>query len=68
MSIKRFLKFKGKKHQNISFATQNRIINIRIRTKTFKMPIFCFVKWAVQCKQSTFEFFEVAMIQKVARF
>ena len=68
MSPRRSLKLKGKKHQNISFATQNRIINIRIRTETFKMPIFCFVKWTVQYKQSTFEFLEVTINQKVANF
>ena len=68
MSPRRSLKHKGKKHQNISFATQNRIINIRIRIKTFEMPIFCFVKWTVQYKQSTFEFLEVTINQKVANF
>ena len=53
---------------NISFATQNRIINIPIRIKTFEKPIFCFVKWTVQYKQSTFEFLEVSINQKVANF
>ena len=59
MSPRRSLKLKRKKHQKISFATQNRIINIRIRIKTSEIPIFCFVKWTVQYKQSTFEFLEV---------
>ena len=57
----KIFKTERKKHQNIYFATQNRIINIRIRIKAFKMPIFCFVKWAVQYKQSTFEFLEVTI-------
>ena len=68
MSPRRSLKLKGKKHQNICFATQNRIINIQFKIKTFEMPIFCFVKWTVQCKQSTFEFLEVTINQNVANF
>ena len=67
MSNRRSLKLKEKKNQNIYFATQNRIINIRIRIKTFEMPIIYFVKWTVQCKQSTFEFPEVTIDQKVFR-
>ena len=68
MSPRRSLKLRGNKHQNISFATQNRIINIGIRIKTFEMPIFWFVKWTVQYKQSTFEFLEVTISQKIANF
>ena len=57
-----------KKDQNILFATQSRIINIRIRIKTFEMPIYCFGKWTIQYKQSSFEFREVTINQKVANF
>ena len=50
MSPRRSLKLKRKKHQKIFFATQNRIINIRIRIKTFEMPIFllCEMDSAIQ--------------------
>ena len=68
MSPRRFLKLKGKTHQNISFATQKRIINIRIRIKSLEMPILCFVKWTKQYKQSTFKLLEVTINQKVANF
>ena len=71
MSARRSLKIKGKKdkkYQNISFVTQNRIITTGIRIKIFDMPIFCFVKWTVQYKQSTFEFLEVTINEKVANF
>ena len=64
----KILKNQKKKNQNISFATQNRIINIRIRSQTFEMPVFCLVKWTVQYKQSIFEFPEVNMNQKFANF
>ena len=57
-----------KKDQNILFTTQCSIINIRIRIKTFEMPIYCFVKWTIQYKQSSFEFREVTINQKVANF
>ena len=40
MSPRRSLKLKGKKHQNIYFATQHRIINIRIRIKHSKFQFF----------------------------
>ena len=68
MMTRKILKNQKKKHQNISFATQNRIINIQIRSQTFEMPVFCLVKWTVQYKQSIFEFPEVNMNQKFANF
>ena len=68
MSRRRFLKLKVKKHENISFATQSGIINIRIIVKTLETSIFCFVKWTVQYKQLTFEFLDVTINQKLQAF
>ena len=67
MSPRRSLNLKGKKHENVFFATQNNL-KFELELKHSKCQFFCFVKWTVQYKQSTFEFLEVIIKQKFASF
>ena len=64
----KIFKTQRKKTSKHFFSTQDRIINTRIRIKTFEIPIVCSVKWTVQYKQSTFEFLIDTINQKVSNF